>query len=163
MRKPTLSNALLATVASITLICIPIPAFAQHGGGGHGGGFHGGGGYSGGGHGGFSGGGYRGGSYGGYRGGGSGGGRGFEGGRGSYGASRGGSSAMGASGSSSGCSARRTIRLTSCGSRASQARPTSARRSGVNTEAPLGRRSQEKAGCPVCAGQPRLRGRGVYY
>ena len=84
MRKPTFSNAVLTTVASITLICAPIPALAQHGGGGHGGGGGGshGGGFSGGGgfHGGGSSGGYHGGSYGGYHGGGSGygGGRGLE-------------------------------------------------------------------------------------
>jgi hypothetical protein len=63
MRKSTLLTALLAGIASASLICAPTTVFAQHGGhgGGGGGGFHGGGG-------GFHGGG--GGSFGGYRGGG---------------------------------------------------------------------------------------------
>ena len=106
MQNSTWSNALLAALASLALVCTPIPALAQHGGGhgGGGGGFHGGG---------FSGGGFHGGS-GGFHGGGfsgahagsfgygsrgvsgSQGARGFEGGRGSYGM-RSGSSSMGRS------------------------------------------------------------------
>ncbi len=68
---------LALAVAVTSLVALPIPTFAAHGGGGHGGGFHGGGGgYHGGGAGGYRGGygGYRGG-YGGYRGGYRGGGR----------------------------------------------------------------------------------------
>ena len=106
MQNSTWSNALLAALASLALVCTPVPALAQHGGGhgGGGGGFHGGG---------FSGGGFHGGS-GGFHGGGfsgahagsfgygsrgvsgSQGARGFEGGRGSYGM-RSGSSSMGRS------------------------------------------------------------------
>lgn len=93
MRKSTLLNALLAGIASVSLVCVTAPAFAQHGGGGHGGGgggshgggggFHGGGGSFGGYHGGGSYGGYHGGGYsGGYHGG-------AYGGRGSYGGMRG--------------------------------------------------------------------------
>jgi hypothetical protein len=67
MRKITFSKLLFTFFAVLGLICVPNPAFAQHGGGGHGGGgggFHGGGGgggghFSGGGS--FSGGGMRGG------------------------------------------------------------------------------------------------------
>ena len=106
MQNSTWSNALLAALASLALVCTPVPALAQHGGGhgGGGGGFHGGG---------FSGGGFHGGS-GGFHGGGfsgahagsfgygsrgvsgSQGARGFEGGRGSYGM-RSGSPSMGRS------------------------------------------------------------------
>src|ERR1035441_7690848 len=64
MRKSTLLKSLLAGIASLLLVCLPVPAFAQHGGGhgGGGGGSHGGGGggYHGGGGGGYHGGGYSG-------------------------------------------------------------------------------------------------------
>jgi hypothetical protein len=62
MQNSTWRNALLAALASLALVCTPIPALAQHGGGhaGGGGGSHGGG---------FSGGGFHGGS-GGFHGGG---------------------------------------------------------------------------------------------
>ena len=87
MKKSTVSNAFLAGIASLALICMPTPSLAQHGGGGHGGG--GGGGHVGGGGGGFhgGGGGYGGGYHGGaggygggYHGGGAYGGRGYSGG-----------------------------------------------------------------------------------
>ena len=75
MTRSTFAKVLLASIASLVLVFVPNPAFAQRGGGGHGGGggfhggggggFHGGGGFSGGGHSGFSGGGrsYGGGAY----------------------------------------------------------------------------------------------------
>lgn len=97
MQNSTWSNALLAALASLALVCTPIPALAQHGGGhgGGGGGSHGGG---------FSGGGFHGGSGGFHSGGfsgahagsfgyGSRGASGSQGGRGSYGM-RSGSSSM---------------------------------------------------------------------
>ena len=82
MKNSTFSNVFLNAIASLALICLPMPSFAQHsgghaggGGGGHmgggyggGGGFHGGGGYGGGFggyHGGYNGGGYGGGYHGG--------------------------------------------------------------------------------------------------
>jgi hypothetical protein len=52
MTTPTLLKAVLAGIASLTLVCASTPALAQHGGGGHGGGgggARGGGAYSGGG------------------------------------------------------------------------------------------------------------------
>src|ERR1019366_1593027 len=64
MRKSSLLKSLPAGLASFVLVCLPVPAFAQHGGGhgGGGGGSHGGGGggYQGGGGGGWHGGGHRG-------------------------------------------------------------------------------------------------------
>src|ERR1700721_127638 len=100
MTKSTLVRTVLAGIASLSLVCLSAPAFAQHGGG-HGGGASGGG-FRGGGsvHGGGSyGGGYHGGGYGsgGYRGGG----RSTSGGGGSYGRMGGGSSARGFGGGSS--------------------------------------------------------------
>lgn len=106
MKKSPLFQALFALTASVTFVCVPDPALAQHGGGGHGGGMGGGGhvGGSGGGYhggGGSYGGGYRGGyggaySGGGYHGGGAHSGGGYAG-RGGYAgsASRGASSSRG--------------------------------------------------------------------
>jgi hypothetical protein len=124
MQHPTRSHALLAGLFSLALICGPIPALAQHGGGhGSGGGSHGGG-FSGGSRGGgFSSGGGR--SFGGSRG--------FEGSRGSYGGMRGNSSAMGRS-SRPWASEGRGVRNTSPGwhgfERSGNARNMSARADG---------------------------------
>ena len=104
MKKSTLLKTLLVGIASLALVCLPIPAMAQHGGhgGGGGGGGHVGGGGGGGFHGGGSSGGYHGGgSYGGSHGGYSGGYGGSHGGyagRGSYGGGSRGSYGSGARG-----------------------------------------------------------------
>src|SRR5215469_16349874 len=73
MRHSTFLKFSFSVLAIVGLACVPVPAFAQRGGGhGGGGGFHGGGGFGGGGFhggsGGFRGGSFRGGGFGGYRG-----------------------------------------------------------------------------------------------
>src|SRR5215469_10928466 len=69
MRHSTFLKFSFSVLSIVGLACVPVPAFAQRGGGhGGGGGFHGGGGGFHGGSGGFRGGSFRGGGFGGYRG-----------------------------------------------------------------------------------------------